>query len=472
MITRKSNHYDILMGKQDLPPLKKWVLQNRYFIKTTDTKERKAVATHFLLDGGIWGIPKEKYSEFLGLLAVDLQNGEKHYICENRTEIFKFICDIDMFEDSVVTTEQISRVIEVLNDIVSEYYGPSKVIICGADPKMVIKSETELFKSGFHLVWPDIWISVDNAKRLRIQFIETLTLKFGEREKHNTWEDVVDLAVYEDNGLRMVGCRKMGICKSCKNKKEFRDTCVTCEYTGKKDENRIYSPKAVVGPCEKSYFGSICNYSVMVFETSIYNYLNYPETPMIKECAIELKEKKKTRGVVEPKQENEMIVKIENFIHRNYKGTHSKVRITKLTKTENCYYAEPDDNFCINVNRNHSSSGVYFQVTPTGICQRCYCKKETLDGRYHGMCKHFSSPEIPLSKVLQNFLFGSQVASKASKKNIVNMNITRNTISSSLDLSVSVSQNRFQTISMEKEVCLMNCKNILFQIENELLKRN
>jgi len=74
--------------------------------------------------------------------------------------------------------------------------------------------------------------------------------------------------------------------------------------------------------------------------------------------------------------------------------------------------------------------------------------------------------------VLQNFLFGSQVASKASKKNIVNMNITRNTISSSLDLSVSVSQNRFQTISMEKEVCLMNCKNILFQIENELLKRN
>jgi hypothetical protein len=140
MITRKSNHYDILMGKQDLPPLKKWVLQNRYFIKTTDTKERKAVATHFLLDGGIWGIPKEKYSEFLGLLAVDLQNGEKHYICENRTEIFKFICDIDMFEDSVVTTEQISRVIEVLNDIVSEYYGPSKVIICGADPKMVIKS--------------------------------------------------------------------------------------------------------------------------------------------------------------------------------------------------------------------------------------------------------------------------------------------------------------------------------------------
>jgi hypothetical protein len=485
MITKKSIHYDILMGKPDLNPLKKWVLQNRYFIKTTDTKERKAIATHFLLDGGIWGIPKEKYSEFLGLLAIDLQNGEKHYICENRTEIFKFICDIDMFEDTVVTTEQISRVVELLNGIVSEYYGDSKVIICGADPKTVKINKTEdtgdfglpmgeneLFKSGFHLVWPDIWISVENAKRLRVRFIETLTSKFGEREKHNTWEDVVDLAVYEDNGLRMVGCRKMGICKSCKNKKEFRDTCVTCDFTGKKDENRIYSPKAVIGPCEKSYFGSICNYSVMVFETSIYNYLNCPETPMIKKCDIELKEKKKTRNAVEPKQENEMIVKIENFIHRNYKGTHSKVRITKLTKTENCFYAEPDDNFCINVNRNHTSSGVYFQVTPTGISQRCYCKKETLDGRYHGMCKHFSSPEIPLTKVLQNFLFGATVCSKNTKKNIVNMNITRNAIISSLDLSVSLSQNRFKAISMEKEVCLMNCKNILSQLENELLKKN
>ncbi len=482
MITRKSIHYDILMGRPDLNPLKRWVLQNRFFIKTTDTKERKAVATHFLLDGGIWGIPKDKYSEFLGLLAVDLQNGEKHYICENRTSIFKFICDIDMLEDSVVTIQQISIVVELLNGIVSEYYGPCKVIICGADPKTVKINKTEdtggfglpfgeneLFKSGFHLVWPDIWISVENAKRLRQLFIEKLTEKFGEREKHNTWEDVVDLAVYEDNGLRMVGCRKMTICKGCKNKKEFKETCLSCNGTGKKDENRIYSPKAVIGPCEKSYFGSICNYSVMVFETSIYNYLDKPETLMIKNCCVELKEKKKG-GVVEPKQENELVIKIENFIHRNYKATHSKVKIVKITKTDNCYYAEPDDNFCINVNRNHTSSKVYFQITPTGICQRCYCKRETLDGRNHGMCKHFSSTEIPLSKILQNYLFGVQVSTKSSKKNIVNMTITRNQVVSSLDLSISCSQNRLKTVSMEKEVCLMNCKNILFQLENELIK--
>ena len=211
------------MGRPELNPLKKWVLTNKYFIKTTDTKEKKSTATHFLLDGGIWSIPKEVYSAFLNLLAIDLQNGEKHYICENRTEVFKFICDIDMFEIEVVTIEQISKITEVLNLIIKIYFGETKVIICGADSKIIKKIENgieiDLIKSGFHLVWPDIWITVENSKKIRILFIEELVRVFGERENYNTWEDVVDLAVYEDNGLRMVGCRKMAICKSCKNKK-------------------------------------------------------------------------------------------------------------------------------------------------------------------------------------------------------------------------------------------------------------
>lgn len=209
------------MGKAELNPLKKWVLSNKYFIKTTDSKERKAEATHFLLDGGIWCIPKERYPDFLHLLALDLQNNEKHYICENRTDIFKFICDIDMFEPEIVSIEQISNIVETLNEIVTTYFDENKVIICGADSKKVEVNEVELIKSGFHLVWPDIWISVDNAKKIRMLFIEKLTQVYGEREKSNPWEDVVDLAVYEDNGLRMVGCRKMAICKSCKNKKNF-----------------------------------------------------------------------------------------------------------------------------------------------------------------------------------------------------------------------------------------------------------
>jgi len=451
--------------KQDLNPLKKWILSNKYYIKTTESKEKKSSATHFLLDGGIWGVPKEKYSEFLDLLAIDLQNGEKHYICENRTPVFKFICDIDMFEEEHVSIEEISKITNTIQEIVTEYYNSNKVIICGADSKTVTINDKQLVKSGFHLIWPDIWITVENAKKLRILFIEKLITIYGE----SNWEDIIDLAVYEDNGLRMVGCRKMAICKSCKNKKEFRENCLTCEGSGKKDENRVYSPKAVLGDCDKTYFGSICNYSVMVYETSIYNYNGVSATPMIKECNVELKEKKK-KAVKNSIETNDLILKVEGFIKRNYKATHSKIKITKFVKNENCYYAEPDDNFCINVNRNHSSSGVYFQITPTGICQRCYCKKESLEGRSHGLCKHFSSTEIPLTKVLQTLLFGT-VSRNSKNKSIVNMNITRNSSNSSLDLSVTAIQNYKHSVVLDKEICLMNCKNILFQIENEILKK-
>ena len=157
----------------NLSPLKKWIITNKYFIKTTDTKEKKLTATHFLLDGGIWSVPKDQYSEFLRLLAVDLQNGEKHYICENRTEIFKFICDIDIYEESAITIEQIKTITLILQDIVKSYFGESKVIICGSSSKLTKVNEIEMIKSGFHLVWPDIWITVENAKKIRILFCMT-----------------------------------------------------------------------------------------------------------------------------------------------------------------------------------------------------------------------------------------------------------------------------------------------------------
>ena len=451
----------------NLNPLKKWIITNKFFIKTTDTKERKLTATHYLLDGGIWGVPKEHYPEFLRLLAIDLQNGEKHYISENRTEIFKFICDLDLFEMEIISDDKIIQITSCIQEIINEYYGEQKVIICGADTKQVKIDEIYYTKSGFHLVWPDIWISVSTAKKLRLLFIEKLTSLFGNREINNTWEDVVDLAVYEDNGLRMVGCRKISNCKSCKNKKEFRETCQTCDGVGKIDENRVYSPKLVL-PENKIYLNSIKNYFVMLPTTSIYNYANLPETSLIKELQVEIKNtKKKIIEKAEKNQENEILVKLENFIKRNFKIHYPKIRLTKLVKNENLYYAQTDENFCMNVNRDHSSSTIYFQITQSGISQRCYCKKETTEGRSNGPCKEFSTQIIPLNKILQNLLFPDLPKTKSRKK-IVNMNITRTQSNVSLDLSVSKLENYKDNISSTKLNCLVNCKNILSQIEFDL----
>jgi hypothetical protein len=439
-----------MSGFNRLNPLKQWVITNKYFIKTTDPKEKKINPTHYLLDGGIWKIPIDKYHEFLKLLAIDLQNEERHYISENRTDVFKFICDLDFYENQVISIKQIEIIVNTIQSVIEEYYGTSRVIICGSDSKNVVIDSVEYVKSGFHLVWPDIWITKENAKEIRFRFIERLLNEYGERDPVNSWEDVVDLAVYEDNGLRMIGCRKMGICKSCKNKKEFRETCLTCAGNGKIDENRVYKPKSVLNS-DINYLSQLTNdYLFMVSETSIYNYQSIPETVLLTELSITKVLKKKKAPI--PKTDEET-TKIEKFIKRNFKEHYSKFQIKKLTKVENCYFAETEDNFCMNVNRNHTSSGVYFQIRSSGICQRCYCKKTTTDGRLFGACSNYSSKEVPLSKPLQTFLFGiiANVV-KGKVKQIVNMNITR-----SINLS-------------NKEMCLNNCKTILWKLENDLKK--
>ena len=72
-------------------------------------------------------------------MAVDLQNGEKHYICENRTEVFKFICDIDIFDDIIISIDSIKIITLKLQEIINIYFGDFKVIICGSDSKTIKK---------------------------------------------------------------------------------------------------------------------------------------------------------------------------------------------------------------------------------------------------------------------------------------------------------------------------------------------
>jgi len=440
------------MGKFDtLSPLKKWVVTNKYFIKISDSKEKKADATHFLLDGGIWKIPLNEYQTFLQLLATDLNNGEKYYISENKTPVFKFICDLDFFEEKIINIQQIEHIVKVIQLIVDEYFGNQRIIICGAESKKIVKDSIELIKSGFHLVFPKLWVSIETAKKLRILFIEKLIYTFSERENYNKWDDVVDLSVYEDNGLRMVGCRKIGICKGCKNKKEAKVSCEMCEGVGKKDENRIYKPVSVL-PVNTEYFNTIKNdYYVMLLETSIYNYAQFEETKLIKELNVVLTVSKKSKkGTANKVNVNELDNKLQTFIRKNYKEHFSKCNVKKVTlnKEDNSYYIEVDENFCMNVNRNHTSSNIYFQIKQPGICQqRCYCKKESIDGRIHGMCKEYASKEIILSTIIKKLLFGNEIVSKKNKS-IVTFNVTH---------------------SHDKEAYLNNCRNILWQLKHELL---
>jgi hypothetical protein len=433
-------------NNQNISPLRRWIYLNKYFIKISENKDIKSTATHFLLDGGLWKIPMDKYQEFLLLLSRDLENGIKYYISENRTKIFRFICDLDFYEEFAITTIQVERIVKVIQEVINEYYSNKHVIICGTETKQVIINSNEYIKTGFHLVWPKIFLSVEKAKQLRTEIISKLIDVFGQRELHNSWENVVDLAIYTDNGLRMIGSGKMVPCKLCKIKDI---NCEKCFGTGRIDEGRIYKPVSVLGETTDDYIKKIKqDYYIMLLETCICNYSNIPETKLIKELIIkeaELPEKKRRNKQFIHKEENDK--KIETFIRKKFETNYSEINIKKVTKVDiYTYFVEVDNNFCMNVNRTHNSSNIYFQIKPSGICQRCFCKKDTSEGRIHGVCKKFFSKEVPLTKSLSNLLFDNIELNKSgkTKKQIINFNLTNDN-------------------------CLNNCKNILLKLENDLL---
>ena len=433
---------------RDLPPLRRWILSNKYYVKTNAPKECKENPTHYLLDGGIWKVPKNQYLEFLRLLATDLQNGHKYYLCENRTEVFKFICDLDFFDLKPISLSQLEVYLNVIQAVVHEYYAPDqKLMICSSDTKIKTIDGVEYTKSGFHCIWPKIWITKEHAKQLRLHFIEALILHFGQRGLHNTWEDVVDLSVYEDNGLRMIGCRKMGICKTCKNKPAKRVNCTECNETGHHDEGRVY--KVVKLLYTKDQLTQ--DHYVNMLDTSIYNYADLPETKTIKDLGsiidlVKVKAKKATESV---EKTDEICQRLQKFIRRHFKEHYSECIIRKVSKRTNCYYIEVDTNFCMNVDREHSSSSIYFQITPTGCCQRCFSKKETSNGCRSGPCRTYSSNEVELPKVLSNFLFGKV------KKQIVNF-------------EHSLPGRNTNSWVENKQRCLLNCQNILAKLEKDL----
>lgn len=231
-----------------LPPLKQWLFENHCYIKKGDSRPY----THLLLDGGKLHISPALTQLFYDKYARDLKNKQKLYICETKTEVFKLFCDLDFFEDAPLDLETIKKYTRVIQEAVkcmysTEDFEQAKLIVCTTESKEVDVNGAMYIKTGVHLLWTGgIQVDKDGALTLRKAMIQLLEKRFGQREVYNPWSDVVDETVFKENGLRMVGSRKMSKCKVCKGKAAAGGTCTNekCER-GKVDEGRVYWPVVV-----------------------------------------------------------------------------------------------------------------------------------------------------------------------------------------------------------------------------------
>lgn len=339
-------------------------------------------ATHLLLNGGCYYIPREEERTFLSEYAKDLGTPYKHYIVEKRPDIFKYMIDLDI-EDSVVWGND--RILNLVGGIQSRVHnffnGNYSVIVLVAPPR----PKGEKIKTGVHLVWPRILVDSVRAQYLREQIIPHIA-KVG--DENMIWEDVFDGCIYTRNGFRMVGSYK--------------------------PKGEPYWPLAILdrdGNRRDEYLSRMeGDYTLLVLETSI----RFVPTPILTPME-SLPLPTKVKG--SPITRDIALSNLSSFelwlwevLPRSYEN--QKVKALRRYPDGN-YLVITDSRYCMNLGRNHNSCGIYFLLTRDGIYQKCLCPCDNLVDRKHGYCRDYTSRLFPLKDdVLRQELFPTKVESK------------------------------------------------------------
>ena len=83
------------------------------------------------------------------------------------------------------------------------------------DISRTVKFISGKIKTGIHLVMPNLPVTQKECLDMRLAIIAELELLGNDMIGWNSWEDIFDECVYQDNGLRMPGSHKIMKCDSC-----------------------------------------------------------------------------------------------------------------------------------------------------------------------------------------------------------------------------------------------------------------
>lgn len=445
------------MNRGGITNLKRWLFKNKCFVKRGQDKEY----THLLLDGGKLHIPRELYTNFYNVLAMDICQGNRNCISENRTEIFRFLVDIDYIDEQPLTNDEIEIIAKKIqtglefflrNDLsISE----RKIIVCTTgEYKTVSDHGFDLKKTGIHIIWPNVYVDVLHAKYLRSAIIQYLSQHHTLRPSYNPWEEVIDYAVYSSSGLRMKGSSKKVKCPSCKGKKDKVEYCETCYGEGKLIEGngRVYMPSLILDGnrnvlndelniLTNDNFEMLKQTSIRTFDTErnikrlsnedypawfdankLMEHLEKPSTKRKKKkkntivsfSDIMKKQKGMKRKIILSHDSTEFLA-INKFIknlfsnHAEYKDQNIKDIFQCGPKKKRYYVIQTDSQYCQNVGRNHNTNHVWFLLNDKTICQKCFSES------YNSLsicCGNYSSDVSPITLQLRDILYPEFLAKR------------------------------------------------------------
>lgn len=332
--------------------------------------------------GGKLHVPPNEYDTFLMSYASGLQRNEPLYMIELRTSpYFKWHADLDMLLTYELSEHQIMIIVPVIQNVIKEHLGVSgknKLKLLGLSTQP--KAKDGMVKSGLHIIAPNIVVSVDDCIAIQEKCIprlaESITLE-------NPWSDAFDTSVYKGSGLRMLGSRKI-------------ETCKNDDGTGgtrRIDSGRPYSVSFVMNGDgklddeEASRLKRHVNLAVKMSSIKSFGCLQR-DAPQRGIAAIPVKQQKTTSESA-PDDLN-----IPSLLAHHLHASFASIELVNMKRTPaGVAFSVRGCKFCMNVEREHSSSNIYIFLSTSGeLTQRCHCPKY--------FCGSFRSESIPVTSAL------------------------------------------------------------------------
>lgn len=349
-------------------------------------------ATHLLLDGGRLCVPQEDSVTFLQHMASLLVGGHIPSAVELKTPVFRMMMDVDIeHKDPDVGVHTFKNMLTLIREAAFHFWHTMdenkehvlpRMIVCSAPLK---KTPSGNVKLGLHLIFPDIFTTCQMANAFRMILLPVLEERCGIEDLVQPWDKIIDNTVFMANGLRMPF--------NGKGKKETRAYIPCVQYIDDKSFD-IEPPETVNGYREwlqlccirvhnKRATPLFCKVSVLPPEVqSILKNASDPNKPS---SGVGGGGGPCHRKRLEDYQH--VIPQIMEAIPAEY-GPHE---ITSVATLSNFVAFRSTSKFCRNLGRCHKSNNVYFSINSNGLCQKCYCRCDTLDGRLYSRCKDFQS---------------------------------------------------------------------------------
>ncbi len=370
-----------------------WIKENNLSVSSKEVP----YATHLLMNGGSYFIPKNKEYTFLTHYAKDLENKKPLYCVELRQKIFKYFIDIDITDDHYWGTEEITILVKNIQFIIKDFFNEDHSTICLIS---ATKTKTDGVHTGIHLIWHDIFVTSETALVMRVGLLHKL--KEGSIKLSKSWESIIDEGVYTRHGYRMVGSDKMMKKGIPENRPLY--LLFVMNFKGELRNNHYdrlkRDIKALVLETSIRYILDSCKDVGML--------IKYPEWLDHEQIKLKMPECSFNFSVASSKEHK----LIEMFIRDKLPKAYSRIKIKSVKRIapdknykSGRLYIEADSKYCLNIGREHNSCGIYFFATEHGLWQKCFCACDKLECRKKGLCKDFMSDCFKFENSLRNALF-------------------------------------------------------------------